>query len=122
MDGALDHGRPIAKSKYQEEFRKSVLSVLDRKSSQFASIAQSVIAGSLSKAASNSGHSGVSFGVSMGSAAYSSARGIREIQDLKSYVIAGVGSSASDVESHLPSFAGILQERSRVSPEAAASR
>ena len=115
VDGAIDHGHLMPEAVYQSKYKKSVLSVLDRKSSQFASIAQSVISSSMSAYTSASGYGkAVGTAISMGSAGISTAQGVSEVKDLQSYILSAIDSSARSVEEDLPGFAGILQKRSRV--------
>jgi superfamily II DNA/RNA helicase len=103
---------------YREKFSKAVLSVLDRKSSEFAVISQRLLTHMVGSAVANRGGSigsGLitSTTVNLISSGVSSYQGIEEVRDLKSYIISEIQSTASEVKSNLPSFELMLQERNR---------
>lgn len=103
---------------YREKFSKAVLSVLDRKSSEFAVISQRLLTHMVGSAVANRGGSIGSWlitstTVNLISSGVSSYQGIEEVRDLKSYIISEIQSTAAEVKNNLPGFALMLQERNR---------
>ena len=108
---------------YQNELRSKILSVLDRKSSQFTAIAQQLLTHTISSSVSASGGGAIaSMAVMAASTGVSVVQGIGEINDLKSYIISDINHFSAEVASSLPGFTGMLQSRNHSLSEEAANQ
>lgn len=96
-----------------QQFQSEVLSVINRKNSQFASITQSLVShavssAAVSKATSNSYANAANAVVTAASTGYSVAVGIENVRSLKSFLLSGIDNSASSVHAALPDFTQML--------------
>jgi len=91
---------------HKQQFQKQVLSVIDRKSNQFAGIAQNLLTHTMSKAVSSSTASAA---ITVASTAYSVAKGADDIDELKDYLLSGISSSANSVRKELPDVERLLE-------------
>ena len=99
---------------YESEYKKSVLSVLDRKSNLLAGITQQLLTSGISTSLSASGYSAAAIGVvKIGSGAVSSAKGIEEINEIKDDLLWNISSESSRVANSLPGFEAVLGKKSR---------
>jgi hypothetical protein len=99
-------GRP---GRHGRQFQTEVLSVINQKSSQFADIAQTLISSSVSSAvAARGGGFYGAVAVTAAGTAVNVARGVGNIDELKDYLLSGIGSSATKVHTNLPTFEQLL--------------